>query len=307
MKNNAQDMSASEKYAFEFQNTEPKYFTQVANIIDHLTYTKTNPDGTTSVERLSVFAKELYRIIRMIASDDGSCFNTTENLAIKINCSAGSVYNAKNELKMPMHQLDGNPLIFEKKVTSRTFDNGKVKDSRPLCVYTIFDLWKWNNAFMSTLKFQKVKYGQNPVEESELSCEHTDSPYESVPPTDSPHESVSQGTDSPHEANKNPNTKNPLYKKQQQPVSSVCSVSSLNKDSVFSEENKVKAYEWLTKNGCPEGNASAIVNRFCLADLIAASEYSNNQFEKNKAKGKPLGNKWAYFQTVLNKRYWEKK
>lgn len=293
MSNQTQNMSVSEIYMINFQNPEPLYYTRIPNILSHLTYDWLNPKTQKmEVKRLSVYAKELYREMKDIGGKNNKCWMNRDNIAERCNMSEGMVTKCKEELCQKFHQLDGNPLITiiekpRKKVVDGIGINGTNYHE-----ITILNIWPWNNGFMATKKYHK---------------EQAPSPHDRADPAPSPHDIAQQGALSPHDTNKNNNNKNHLFKEQEQSVSSVSSVSFLNKDSVFSEENKVKAYEWLIKNGCPEGNASAIVSRFSFEEIIQASKYSNDQFDKNRAKGKPLGNKWAYLQNVLNKRNWEKK
>lgn len=287
-----QIMSPSELYSFAFQHPEPKHYTMIPNIIDHLTYKKKNKKGIEVSTRLSVFAKELYRIIRMVASDHGVCWCCTKTLAEKVGCSVGTICNAKKELLMPMEQLDGNPLLTEIRKMISKKENDKVTSKRELCTYTIVDIWPWNNAFMSTLKFH-IKT-------------ETDSPHESVPPTDSPHESVSQGTDSPHEPNKIYNNKISLFKEQQPTANADPVVLSNHKEGLLPSDQE-KIYSHLIENGCKESVAKRISKSTSCKDYKNASEYMRQQMRKNKAKGKEVPNLWGYFQTILTNRYWEKK
>lgn len=290
-------MSPSEIYAFNFQNSEPKYYTRIPNILDHLTYKSLDKNKKETSTRLSVYAKELYRIIRMIASDDGVCFYTTKSLAEKMNCSTGTICNAKKELLMPMQQLDGNPLLIEKRKKTSKIENGKVTSQRDLCTYTIFDIWKWNNAFMSTLYWQNKSKARN--ETDMISPErNTDSCGESVGGTDSCGESVSQGTDSCGEPNNNTSINNPLFKKQQTTAVPLLS-ASLKKERPFPSDDHKDVYAWLMKNGCSETTSYKICISYSKLDIKAASDYTNDMNRKKK-----LSNKWGYFQSALKNKYW---
>jgi hypothetical protein len=286
------NLMPSEIYAEQFQNPEPKYYTRMPNIIDHLTYTVIE-NGKKKVKRLSIYAKELYRIIRMIASDKGACWNTAESLALKIGCSVGSVVNAKKELLMPMDQLDGSPLVIEtRKKILKTKPDGK-KFATVLCTRTVIDIWKWNNAFMATVSFQN-QYG------------NTDSCGESVDNTDSCGESVSLGTDSCGEGNNNPPKKNPLFKEQQPTASadSVC-LSKIQKKALLFSEDRTSAFNWMVSKGCEEKAAYAMAKDFTPQEIDLASKYVVSQEKKNKAKGKKLDNPWGYFTQTLRGKYWE--
>lgn len=285
--------SPSEIYAINFQNSEPKHYTRVPNIIDHLTYT-VEEEGIKVKKRLSVYAKELYRIIKMIGGDDGICWNTTESLAEKVGCSVGSINNAKKELLTPMDQLDGNALIIEKKIKLNKSNSSNQPFSTMLCTYSVVDIWKWNNAFMSTLKHQ-VKYG-------------ADSPHESDPPTDSPHESANLGTDSPHESNNIPLKKNPNVKEQQHTEACasahVCS-SKIEKAKMFLSSEQLKAFDWMIQGKCNPNAALKIAKTYCTQEIQKASDYLMNQLSKNKSKGVQIPNIWGYFTAILKGKYWK--
>jgi len=286
------NISPAELYAEHYQNSEPKFYTRVPNIIDHLTYT-VEENGKKKTKRLSVYAKELYRIIRMIASDEGSCWNSTESLANKIGCSVGSVVNAKKELLMPMDQLDGNALVIEKRKTiKKTGSNGK-SFCTVLCTRTIVDIWRWNNAFMATVKYQN-QYGG------------TDSHGECVCTTDSWGESVHLGTDSCGEGNNIPSKKNPLLKEQQTTADAapVC-LSEKKKGRLSLSGSQRKCYEWMMDNGCDEKSAYYMASSYTSQEIANASEYVNKQFKKNKAKDNKIDNRWGYFRQTLKGRYWE--
>lgn len=300
-----ENLNPAERYCFEFQNSEPKYYTMVPNIVDCLTYNVVSKNGKITKKRLSVHAKELYRIIRMIASDDGCCFNTTKNLSIKMNCSVGSVVKAKKELILPMNELGGNPLIFEKKIPTKKNKNSELKSSRMLCTYTVFDIWKHNNAHMATLKFQEDPYMQKLDDCEIVDNSDTDSQYESVTPTDSQCESVDLVTDSQYESNKNPSfNKIPLFKQQDLSADAESVCFDAEKNLFFTSKQKY-CYEWLIKEGCPTKNAIHIATKFTSEDLASAIDYTEKQIYKNKMKNNPIKEKWAYLQTALKKRYWE--
>ena len=305
MKN--ESITPAEKYCFEFQNSEPKHYTRMPNIIDCLTYNKKGKNGTVIKTRLSVHAKELYRIIRMIASDAGCCFNTTQNLAIKMNCSVGSIVKAKKELIQSMNELENNPLIFEKKVPTKKNKSADLKSSRLLCTYTVFDIWKFNNAHMSTLKFHDDPYSQKNKKSKHNRKSKTDSQCESVEGTDSQCESVGTVTDSQCESNKNPCiNKIPLFKEQEPTAKAETVCFDKEKNICFTEKQKY-CYDWLIKENCPEKNALHIAKNFSSDDLSNAIAYTETQIKKNKQKNNPIKEKWAYLQNTLTKRYWENK
>lgn len=286
----------SELYADQFQNPEPKFFTRVPNIIDHLTYTVIEK-GKKKTKRLSIYAKELYRIIRMIASDDGLCWNSMDNLALKMGCAKSTVSKAHQELLQSFDQLDGSSLIKidkkKKKFTSENHRCGTVYFIR-----TIINIWPWNNAFMSTLKYHKKDTDQ----------ESSRSPHEHVDISRSPHEQLPLSSRSPHERNNNPSNKIPLFKEQQPTESddseSVC-LSKMQKKRLSLSESQRKVFDYLVKDGLEEKAAMDISCKFTSEELNSALKYCAEQFKKNKQKGKKVPNKWGYLRSCLNGRYWE--
>jgi hypothetical protein len=281
--------SSAELYAYHFQNPEPKYYTRVPNIIDHLTYIKKDDNGNDIHMRLSIYAKELYRIIRMIASDHNVCWYNTKSLAEKVGCSVGSICNAKKELLMPMDQLGGNALVKETRKMKPNYLNGVLISRSESCTYQIVDIWPWNNAYMATIGKSKKE---------------SDSPHESDGGGDSPHESPLLGTDSPGEPIKN--NKNPLFK-EQQPSAKADSVVFKNEEGLFPSEEQNKAGIWLLDNGCEKSVALRFLKKYSYSDLSNAISYFLECMKKNRKKGKKTKQEWAYLQTILNNRYWEKK
>jgi len=298
----SKNLSPAELYADHFQHPEPRFFTQVPNIIDHLTYT-VKQEGITKKKRLSVYAKELYRVIRMIASDAGKCWNSTEALAEKIGCSKSKVSEATQELLMPMDQLDGKPLIIitERKM-KKTLDSGHIYGVKYF-VRTIVDIWGYNNAFMATLKYQN-KYGQEEPVHKEISCSHG----EQVITSCSHGEQVPPSSCSLSERNNNPIKKNPLLSKQQ-PTADAAPVCSSNmekkKKRLSLSEDQRKSYEWMLKEGCDEKSAFDMASKFSPEHIKLACEYVLKQEKISKSKNKKIFNPWGYFIQTLNGRYWE--
>jgi len=301
-KSKKEPLSVSEQYAYQFQNAEPKSYTRVPNIIDHLTYTVIDGKKKT-VKRLSVYAKELYRIIRMVASDNGVCWNCTESLALKIGCSVGMIVKAKKELLQPMDQLDGNALIIEKRKSKKLEDK---KDGRKFgttfCVYTVINIWAWNNAFMATVKFQN-QYGRQ-----EQVMNDTDSCGESLVDTDSCGESDHLGTDSCGERNNISLNKISLFRKQQPTEShdpdSVC-LSKIEREIMSLSAEQRNSFEALIQNDFDEKSAIKLAKKYSPLEFEKAAEYYKKQKSKNKSKGKNIADKCAYFVGILQRRYWE--
>lgn len=292
----SKNISPAELYAVEFQNTEPKFYTRIPNIIDYLTYT-VEEKGKKITKRLSVYAKELYRVLRMIASEDGACWCSTETLADRIGCSVGSIVNAKRELLMPMDQLDGSALIIEtKKTVQKKTSDGK-KFATVVCTRVIIDIWRWNNAFMATLKYHRPNTNVHKPEA--YSCdEYPDPPY-------SPDELASPVTDSCGEANKKQKNKNHLFK-EQQPAADAASVClSKKRERMFFSKEQKAAYLWMIENKCDEASAFEMASKFTPDEIHQASKYLLDQEKKNKAKNKKIDNRWGYFRQTLNRRFWE--
>lgn len=104
---------AAECYTFHLQDEEPSFYSRIPHILSYLTYDYEDPKTKEkSVRHLSVYARELYRVIKSIAADKGACWTMRDNLAELANMSAGAISNAKWELQQKMHQLDESPLIM---------------------------------------------------------------------------------------------------------------------------------------------------------------------------------------------------
>ncbi len=286
-------LSPAEQYAFHFQNPEPKYYARVPNIIDHLTY-QVEKDGVKETKRLSVYAKELYRVIRMIANDYGKCWHSTKSLAEIMNCSTGSITNAKNELLMPMDQLEGKALIIEtERTTIKRLENGQAIPV-PLITRMIVDIWPWNNAFMATRKFQN-EYGR-------------DSCGEQPEARDSCGESPLLDRCSCGEPNNNPVLENPLFHIQQPTAdadSAVFKSSKKEREKNLLPADAKKAFEWMIERKCDPLAALEIAKKYTPSEIHGASGYVEKQMKKNKLKNKPIQNLWGYFRTVLDRRFWE--
>jgi len=292
-----QNLSPPELYAFHFQNDEPEFYTMVPNIIDHLTYTIDNK-GTKEIKRLSIFAKELYRVIRMIAPGGKTCWHSTESLAEIIGCSTGKVSEAKDELLMPMHQLDGSPLIIEtKKTTIRRNENGHTFPV-PLSHKMIVDIWSWNNAFMATRKFQNEygRPGDSCGEPPEVGGSCGELP-------------LLDGS-SPGERNNNLSINNPLSL-EQQPTADADSVVfksyKKEKDKDMLPTDARKAFDWMISKKCDPVAALDMASKYSMEEIEKTSKYVEIQIKKNKHKNKPIDNIWGYFRTALTRRFWERK
>lgn len=287
-------MTPSELYASQFQSAEPKFYTRMPNIIDHLTYDFIDKKtGQTIKKRLSVYAKELYRAIRNIAGEDRSCWRSRDNLADLCNMSSGSVTNAKEELQQKFHQLDGNPLIIVNKKEKKTSTGSTIYH-----VSTIVNIWPWNNAYMATLKYQK--------EIEALS------PHDGVEEALSPHDGAPPEALSPHDTNNITNNNISLYKEQEPPKLSV-SVCPLDKECSVppggssTEDQKARAFSWFIQIGCDIRTATSLVESYSLEEIRKASRYVEVQMHIKKKKNQTLGNIVGYLRKTLENKWWEPK
>ncbi len=289
------DLSPSQMYAIAFESSEPKHYTRIPNIIDHLTYEELDEKtGQTIKKRLSVYASHLYRVIKSIANEGNACWMNRDNLAELANMSTGKISECKKELSQKFHQLDGKSLISIEECKKTTM-KGK-EQSNQTCYHkiTIIDIWKWNNAYMATLKFQKK--------------------MEALSPGDGADEALSPGDGaqgealSPGDTNKNPSFNNiPLSKEQQPTADADLSVSSNKEKELFSSDPNIqRAYDWLLKEGFDEKASKEIAIRYSSDDISKAGAYTNRQVDKNK-KNNVKTNKLAYLRDCLKYRYWDNK
>lgn len=281
----------AEQYAMALENAEPCNYTRIPNIIDHLTYDAIDEKtGETIVKRLSVYAKELYRIIKTVSGQTNVCWMTAKNLAELANMSQHSVCEAKKELQQKFHQLDGNPLIeiTEKKKCTKRGDE-KINGTH-FHQIVVKDIWGFNRAYFFLKKVEKEE-ARSPHDHAEGRDRHT-----ITPPF---------GARSPHDRNKTDCSKTPLFKKQHStaPPNSVCSSSTENSVSCSEEQNH--SFNWLTRNGCNVPKAVEIATRFTTEELKKSIEYTEIAVVNARKKMKTLANPIAYLIKTLENRYWE--
>ena len=283
MSNQSQNISPSELYAIHLENEEPSFYCMIPHLISYLTYDFIDKDGKKEVRKLSLVARELYRVIKQTAGDRGKCWRDTDGLAELCGMSVGSVVNAKKELQQNFHQLNNTPLITVVESKKANFKNDKCVNKSPSHIITVKNIWGFNNAYMSTLKYQKVEAG-------------------------SPHESAQGEAGSPHEPNNNPNNKNPLSK-EQQPTACADSVVGcfLNKEDSVLVDKKARACNWFLQIGCDLKTATYFVETYSSDDIYQASMYTEQQLKKKKAKNQTIPNIIGYLRNTLKNRYWEKK
>jgi hypothetical protein len=289
-----QNFSPAEIYAIHLENDEPAFYSRVPHIIDHLTYDYVNPKtGKTIPMRLSVHAKEFYRVIKSIAGDFGACWQNRDKLAELCNMSAGMITSVKKELQQNFHQLNHSPLIAISKEIKTIKSGGVVKSG---CVYDkikILHIWHYNNAYMKTIQFQK-KTGILKLD-NEIIEDEAPSKSDDVSTTPSNDDEVSPVTPSPPVTNNITLNKNPLSLEQQPAVdtASVCPLS--NQDKLFSlnqEAQKIIAY--LVNEGFSEKHARNLQALYTKEDLKNAIDYSVKQIKINRSKGKDVPNKLGY-------------
>jgi hypothetical protein len=296
-------MNPAEIYAINFQNSEPRYYSRIPHILSYLTYDDVNEEtGEVTVKNLSLQARELYRVIKSVAGEDGACWQTRDHLAELCNMSTGSITKAKEELQKPFHQLDGNPLIKIEERKKKSETNGTCYH-----IITIIDIWKWNGAFMATKKYLNPKIDKKLIETE------APSPHDRAEPAPSPHDGAPQGARSPHDGNKNTINKNPLFK-EQQPASSDASVCSLNSlssclpsESSEIESGKTRAINWFKKQGFDLRAAIYFTENFSLEDIAKASKYVEIQINKKKNSNKFMENIYGYFRKTIENKWWQPK
>jgi hypothetical protein len=309
---NIEELSTAEKYVVGLENPEPGYYSRIPHILSYLTYDYKDPKtGKTSVKKLSLQAKELYRVLKQFAGEhsgqSGACWTRTEILAELTNMSMGSVSNAKKELQQSFHQIDGKPLIIIEK-RKRHIKNVNATEYHKITVVTI---WNYNNAFnYAQLNKKQINYSEalSPHESAQENPEQALSPHESAPQALSPHEDaggpkalLSERALSPHETNNK--NKNQLYKEQQPVANATADVLKIN-NRLFVLEAQGRAYQWLINEGCEEKLAHSIAKKYTPEDIGYASKYQNQQRSKPGFFFKK--DRWAHFQNILTWRYWEK-
>lgn len=287
------DLSPADMYQYYLEQEEPNNYSRIPNILGHLTYDFIDAKtGKKSVKKLSVYARELYRVIKQTAGDNNLCWKTVRHLAEEAGMSVHAVCEARKELEQCFHQLEGKSLIATTKHQKTSVDEkGKSKNKTIYHRTKIVSIWGYNNAFFKIKALEK-KMGR-------------------VPNTNAPNEHVSQWEHAPQRACSHTATeqdvldKMPLSKEQQPPASADSVVPPINKKRLFPLDEKRKAYEWMIKGGCSEGIAYKMASFYTSEEIQNASKYLENQINQKKTKIKT--NKWAYFQTILLQRYWEKK
>ena len=293
-------MNPQDLCSIEFENSNPSNFTMIPNILDYLTYNFTEDDGTVTMRRLSVFAKELYRVLVKIAGDEGACWMGRDNLAEICNMSAGSITNAKKELLQNFNELEGKPLITLQECKKSNIKEGKLVGSTIYHKIRICDIWKCNNAY-----FKKRKLSATPGQSQGMTAP--------TPPV-SPHVPTPQDAPSPHDTNKI-HINNTELSKEQQPAASAAPVCPLDQSvsSVLAAEAapppdpKAQAFNWMMKYGFDERAAFAIIAKHTIEDISLASIYVTDQMRKRKEKNETIANPLGYFVKTIEGRWWRQR
>ena len=285
-------MNQAELYAIFLQDPEPNFYSRIPHIIDHLTYDCVDEKtGKTKTKRLSVYAKELYRVLKSIANDTGACWKNRDNLAELCNMSAGQITTAKKELMQPFNELEGMALINVKKMQKTSTKEGLCKNKTFYDLITITTIWKFNNAF-NRVKNIPVKVGAPSYNDS---ADQAPSPPDGAP----------QGAPSPPDTNNNPCINNPLSK-DKQPLAKAKSVGSLSKKKdVVLPDKAHQVYKYLVESGYKSTTALKMSMDYTSEEIKNASAYFNEQMKINKKKNIKIANECGYFTKILQNRYWE--
>lgn len=301
-------LTTAETYLCCLQYREPNNYTRVPNIINHLTYDEIDPKTKKiTTKRLSVYAKELYRVLKQIGGEDRPIWMNAENLAELCNMSEGQVSKCKKELMQKFHQLDNNPLIIITERKKNTSEGNKKINGTIYHQIMILDIWGYS----------KGHYFLKSIEKS------ASSQYDPAYPASSQYDPASERASSQYDPI-NININNIPMLKEQHPTadadsSSSCSsssddpipddaydvyVSKYKNEKMFASPDHKRVYDWLIKEGCDEKSARSLA-KFDPEDMKKGSLFLKNQLQKNNKKGKKISNRWGYLRRILENRYWE--
>lgn len=284
-------MSCADLYSVYLENEEPNFYSRIPHILDHLTYDHVDAaTGKTEIRRLSVYAKEFYRILKQIGGDFGACWQNRDKLAELCNMSAGQVTACKKELTQNFHELGLTPLIEIQKIQKSTVKDGCVKNKTYNDHIKVKNIWGFNNAFMRTRDLRK---------------KNAPSKFDSPESAPSKFDEAPKGGASCDDTNNNPCINNPLFK-EQQPEASASPVVSLHSQEVVVPDKKVQAYNWLVSLGFKTKDALSMIMNYTVDEIAKASKYMGEQLDIKKKKNlPPPANQHGYFKNILTKRYWE--
>ena len=280
----------SAQYLACLQNSEPCNYTRIPNILDDLTYNELDEvTGETKIKRISIYAKELYRVLKKIAGQENICWRNSEKLAEIANMSVGQVVKCKKELQQKFNELDGSPLIEIHEKKKATIKNGEKLNGTTYHQILILDIWGLSRAYYFMKK----------------TLREAGSPHEPVGGAGSPHEPALEGARSLSERIKTDCSKTPLFNEQDSTANadSVC----LKDKSNFVKDEKSYIFNWLMKHGCNTIKAVEIATTYASDELKKSIEYTEFAVEKNRKKMKSLGNPMAYLIKTLENRWWMSK
>lgn len=134
------------------QIEEPRHYDRIPAILDYLTYVEEVTDKKSGEKkyyrkRLSLGAKELYRIIKQRSGKINKCWAEGEDLADHLGCDEDSITKYKKILCMPIEQLEGNTLINIETQYKMDEKDGH-KFARTKHIISVNHIWHYNNAFM---------------------------------------------------------------------------------------------------------------------------------------------------------------
>lgn len=275
----------SELYPMALENSEPNNYTRIPNFISYLTYDHVDEKtGEIKVKRLSVFARELYRVLKDIAGQENICWMSSEKIAEIAGMSKTAVLEGKKELQNKFHQLDGNPLIEIVEKRKITQKDGQKINGTTYHQIVIKCIWNFNRAFFLLKKIEKEKARTQNVHAIEQDRQATE---------------PSQGTQSPNDRNKITCSKTPLFKEQDSTAGAVL-VGSSN----ISIDVRTQAFNWLMQIGFDILSATNILNNFAVNEIIQASDYVKKQIEKKKKKLESIRDPLGYFRRTLENKWW---
>jgi|GEM_PF-3352906 len=171
-----------EEYTKAFHSTKRGGFTQVADIIDDLTYIemRVGKDGIAEYHRnrLTPLEKDLYRVIFKTCGYKDTCWKTTLTLAEEVNCSTGTIVNSKRILNESFEQLDGHSLIEIEVKSQFTIaadpETGKERiiNKRDKHYIKCNHIYNYSKAYMKVKKhLPKLKLGKLSDQEAEVAIE----------------------------------------------------------------------------------------------------------------------------------------
>ena len=170
-------LEKQELYLVSFQNSDPKHFDMIPEILDYLTYLDTDVDKTTgeiTYYRKSLTSDDinLYRIIKQKAGSINKSWAKGKDYARQMKCNENTITKYKRILQMPFEQLEGNSLIHVDTIyTLREREGAQYPEERH--IISGIHIWNYNNAFMATCDRNDFpeKSVQISKEEYELSYE----------------------------------------------------------------------------------------------------------------------------------------